>query len=315
MILSAQTSDTHRRQFLACTATAIGIAVSNPSANAAVGTLPEFSDTNAVLQGLTVNVADQSQQQAMIRFLIDSFDMKILRQRIQGPVEEAWLGYGPEQLSIPNSFTLPVSSFAEYGGHASIRVVYDNRAKNPLYRVGDASPPGSSIAYVQLGVPGYRISQMVKNGGNILDAYGIVNVISPSGLPIRGIVGIHPDPIMFVAINCDDVRKSQTFYETLGFSECEYPYARPNKGMGQFEPPQPSKSVYMAPASNGLGVLLLPSKKRVTPNPVVDSLGIVYTPPPGADPTASPDRVTDPSGISISFTPVPAFEAEEKITR
>ena len=70
-----------------------------------------------------------------------------------------------------------------------------------------------------VGVPGYRISQMVAAGGNILDAYGLVNVVSPSGLPMRGIVGISPDPIMLVAINCDNVKESAAFYEKLGFSE------------------------------------------------------------------------------------------------
>ena len=72
---------------------------------------------------------------------------------------------------------------------------------------------------VKVGVPGYRISQMVAAGGNILDAYGLVNVVAPCGLPMRGIVGISPDPIMFVAINCENVKESAAFYEQLGFAE------------------------------------------------------------------------------------------------
>ena len=60
---------------------------------------------------------------------------------------------------------------------------------------------------------------MVAAGGNILDAYGLVNVVSPCGLPMRGIVGISPDPIMFVAINCASVQKSKEFYQQLGFVE------------------------------------------------------------------------------------------------
>jgi hypothetical protein len=68
-------------------------------------------------------------------------------------------------------------------------------------------------------VPTYRISQMVAAGGNIIDAYGLVNVISPCGLPMRGIVGISPDPIMFVAINCKKVKESVAYYQQLGFVE------------------------------------------------------------------------------------------------
>ena len=67
---------------------------------------------------------------------------------------------------------------------------------------------------------------MVAAGGKILDAYGLVNVVSPSGLPMRGIVGISPDPIMFVAINCKDVKESQSFYEQLGFVEQVSRYSR-----------------------------------------------------------------------------------------
>ena len=40
-----------------------------------------------------------------------------------------------------------------------------------------------------------------------------------SGLPIRAIVGIRPDPIMFVAINCENVKNSREFYQQLGFVE------------------------------------------------------------------------------------------------
>lgn len=66
---------------------------------------------------------------------------------------------------------------------------------------------------------------------------------------------------MFVAIRCANVDESRLFYQQLGFVEQEYPFARPSKGMGQFEPPQPAQSVYMAPAANGgMGVLLLPSR-------------------------------------------------------
>lgn len=49
------------------------------TACAAVGTLPELQDTNAVLQGITVRVTDPVQQKQMIAFLQDAFDMDVLR--------------------------------------------------------------------------------------------------------------------------------------------------------------------------------------------------------------------------------------------
>jgi hypothetical protein len=62
-----------------------------------------------------------------------------------------WLGFGPEQLSIPKTFEIGVSSFGQYGGHASIRVRYDAQATSALYRMGDPAP-GNSIAFLQ-GMP------------------------------------------------------------------------------------------------------------------------------------------------------------------
>lgn len=76
-----------------------------------------------------------------------------------------------------------------------------------------------SFYFFAVGVPTYRISQMIRYGGNVLDAYAIVNIVSPSGLPIRGIIGISPDPIMFVAINTIDLDASVAFYNKLGFVE------------------------------------------------------------------------------------------------
>jgi hypothetical protein len=180
--------------------------------------------------------------------------------------------------------------------------------------MGDSTPPGNNIAFLQVGVPSYRISQMGSNGGTILDAYGYVNVISPSGLSLRGIVGIRPDPIMFVAVNCDNVKQSQAFYEKLGFAEQAYPFARPSNGTGPFEPPQPKGSVYLAPSPYSMGVLLLPSKKKITPNPVFESLQIVYT-PSSSDVDDSDMQVVDPSNVKISFVTASDFEQEERQTR
>jgi hypothetical protein len=159
---------------------------------------------------------------------------------------------------------------------------------------------------------------MVKNGGNVLDAYGYVNVVSPCGLPMRGIVGICPDPIMFAALNCASVEASRAFYEQLGFVEQEYPYARPSKGTGQFEPPQPPTSVYLAPSPNCMGVLLLQAKskkKKISQNPVLESLNVVYTPSQEGGDTSEEMAVADPSGVAIAFQPVESFEFEERASR
>lgn len=166
-----------------------------------------------------------------------------------------------------------------------------------------------------MGVPGYRISKMQSNGGNILDAYGLVNVVSPSGLPMRGVVGIAPDPLMYVAINCQDVKESKEFYEQLGFFEQEVPYSRPSKGTTMFDPAPPKNSYYMAPSPNCMGVLLLQGKKKksIVPNPVIESLNIVYK-PSSEETSGDAMFLKDPSGVPIRFQSADAFTKLEKIT-
>ena len=48
--------------------------VSNDVANAAVGTLPEYSDTNAILQGLSIDVTDKKQYDETIDFFVNGFE-------------------------------------------------------------------------------------------------------------------------------------------------------------------------------------------------------------------------------------------------
>lgn len=80
---------------LVATATAATVVSSSPFgtnnsylAMAAVGTLPELKDANAILQGITVSVADESQQDSMIKFLVDGFLFQVLRQRTVGTVTD-----------------------------------------------------------------------------------------------------------------------------------------------------------------------------------------------------------------------------------
>jgi hypothetical protein len=57
-------------------------------AHAVVGTLPELADTNAIVQGVTIDVVDKAQQDNMIKFLVNGFDFQVLRKRIKDSVEE-----------------------------------------------------------------------------------------------------------------------------------------------------------------------------------------------------------------------------------
>jgi hypothetical protein len=62
-----------------------------------------------------------------------------------------------------------------------------------------------------------------------------------------------------------------------------------------------------------MGILLLPQKKKVTANPVVQSLNLVYT--PSSEEEEDAPVLVDPSGVRIAFQSVQAFETEERTSR
>jgi hypothetical protein len=63
-----------------------------------------------------------------------------------------------------------------------------------------------------------------------------------------------------------------------------------------------------------MGILLLPQKKKVSANPVVQSLNLIYTP---SNPEVEEDVpvLVDPSGVRIAFQSIQAFETEERTSR
>ena len=70
-------------------------------ADAALGSLPEFRDTNAVFQSLTVDVTDQDQYARTIAFFTLGFDgMTVLRERNGGPVKETVRALSPRRCRL-----------------------------------------------------------------------------------------------------------------------------------------------------------------------------------------------------------------------
>ena len=81
---NAQTRRSILQKGLLATTTALALpftTTNNDVANAALGTLPEFADTNAIIQSLTIDVTDKSQYDETISFFTNAFDgMKVLRE-------------------------------------------------------------------------------------------------------------------------------------------------------------------------------------------------------------------------------------------
>jgi hypothetical protein len=189
--------------------------------------------------------------------------------------------------------------------------------------------PGKNIVYLQMGMLMYHTSQILMYGGNVLDAYGWVNVICPAGLPSHAVVGVRsPDTLMFVALYCNNVESSANFYANPRFIKRDNPYAQPNNGKGQFESPQPRGSTYISPLANSMGILLLPREKEgggffsygvwkvLVPDLVLRSLNVVYAPTMGTvdGGEATTMSIMDPLYVPILFVSQVAFMRELKAT-
>jgi len=65
------------------------------------------------------------------------------------------MGFGPEQLSIPDDFVYPMS-FARYGGHSSIHIRWNSSSTESLYvysknltNITMTTVPGDNVAFLQ----------------------------------------------------------------------------------------------------------------------------------------------------------------------
>ena len=47
---------------------------------------------------------------------------------------------------------------------------------------GETFVAGDGLAYIQVGVPQFRLSKLIENGGEIISAYGFTKVAAPGGL-------------------------------------------------------------------------------------------------------------------------------------
>jgi len=65
------------------------------------------------------------------------------------------------------------------------------------------------LQYVQLAIPIFRLSQVMKNGGDIQSAYGWTQLTAPGGLPLRvHIDESRRDPFEFVALRTSSLKSS-----------------------------------------------------------------------------------------------------------
>ena len=207
-----------------------------------MGTLPETTKLPRVAVQGSVRVSSSA---PLVDFLTKGLGFTVLR-REQYSVNgkraiTTTVGYGPEQLAVPTDFAPGVTSFQGYGGHFTLQLVEVMDEKDDgVLRFYE---PGTGLAYIQIGLPNYRISKLLEYGGEITSSYGFTEVVAPGGLPLRIILGNSVrDPFMFQALYTTNLAASENFYtREIGMKRCKYP-ARPVEE-SSFEPPQPKVRV------------------------------------------------------------------------
>ena len=188
-------ANANRRDFLldsaAASAAAAAAAVAGcafPAPSLAVGTLPETANMPQVAMQGTVRVSTTG---PVVDFLTKGLGMSVLKREqyvVNGKkATTTTVGFGPQQLAVPEDFVPGVSSFLGYGGHFSLQLVeVADESGDGVMRFYE---PGNALAYIQLGVPSYRISKVLEYGGEIISSYGFTEVVAPGGLPFRVILG------------------------------------------------------------------------------------------------------------------------------
>lgn len=241
-------------------------------------------------------VLEVSSPEATMTFLTKALGMRAVP-TTRGELAAA---YGPVDLGKAPDFYPGVSSFDEEGFHCAI-----------VLRRGPGSRPGDGVAYVQVAMPFIRASKIINNGGIIVDAYGVINVLAPGGLPFRLLVGDEVrDRLMYVALRCRDVKASARYYtDKLGMAALPYPRARPpTPEESPFDPNPPRQSAYLAYCPDTLGLLLISSpRNRVTGYNLTPDVGDIYkgitVAAPPDDPLLAAPKWTDPDGYSLAFVP------------
>ena len=68
---------------------------------------------------------------------------------------------------------------------------------------------------MQVGLAMPRVSKIKANGGQITYSYGNLEVIAPGGFLVKVYVAEGRDPFELVALRCDDVEATATYYEQV----------------------------------------------------------------------------------------------------
>lgn len=128
-----------------------------PEKSIAVGELSEFKQQNIVLQDVSLNVPKNVADGELFKAL---FVNKFQILRSSPSFEEIVLGFGPDTYTQPKSFVPGISSFQEYGGHATITLLSKSLPDDNV----EAFERGNGLQYIKIGAEDIRLSKAIEKG-------------------------------------------------------------------------------------------------------------------------------------------------------
>lgn len=207
-------------------------------------------DVPCLLQDVSFNVGNSEEEAQLLQALFQN-DCKILRETSDRQVSERTVGFGPDSYEKSETFFPGVSSLYEYGGHSTISL----HSKEVNGELSEAYISGNGLRHIKVGAESIRISKAVEKGAAIKFAFGWVNMNTKSGIPLEIVIGESRDPLMYAALQVNDLQESVKFFtEELGMRELPFPLARINGSA--YEPRQPKGSVYLGYMEGTFGLLL-----------------------------------------------------------
>ncbi len=157
-----------------------------PGAAQAIGDLHEFQGQNMVIQDLSFKVNDAEKESAALNLMfVDQFHTLLPETTTAAGSDSSGggaaanaekdtytMGFGPNTYKIPSTFNMGVSSFGEYGGHATLSLrnaaptgarSSDTTAVNSAAAT-ELQPQQHKLRYIKVGSGVFRVSKAVENG-------------------------------------------------------------------------------------------------------------------------------------------------------
>jgi hypothetical protein len=125
----------------------------------AIGSLHEFKSSPVIFQDISFNVVNTYDSSDFFTATFPDL-CKIVRNTMSGNKNTTVIGFGPDAYETSKTFYPGVSSFYEYGGHATL-TFESEELKDDTFAIYER---GNGLQYIKFGAENFRISKAIERG-------------------------------------------------------------------------------------------------------------------------------------------------------